>query len=79
MIRRSLVNTIFKLIIMGYQTFKDDNEGKSAASYCHHVAAWIPDILCNFYFVKNHKFANKKSTTTNAREKISTDLESLEF
>jgi hypothetical protein len=35
-------------------------------------------MFCNFYFVKNHKIGNN-STTTKAREKISTDLESLEF
>jgi hypothetical protein len=35
-------------------------------------------MFCNFYLVKNHKIA-KNSTTTKAREKISTDLESLEF
>ncbi len=53
------------------------NEGKSATSFCQQVAAWVPDMFCNFYFVKNHKIA-KKSTTTNAKEKISTDLKSLE-
>jgi hypothetical protein len=42
------------------------------------LAALFPDMFCNFYAVKNHKIA-KNSTTTNAREKISTDLESLEF
>ncbi len=52
------------------------NEGKSAASFCHQVSAWFPDIFCNLYFVKNHKIANKL-VTTKAREKISTDLESL--
>ncbi len=36
------------------------------------------DMFCNFYFVKNHKIANN-SMTTKAREKICTDLESLEF
>jgi hypothetical protein len=51
---------------------------KSAARFCHKVAAWIPDLFCNFYFVKNYKFDNN-STTTKAREKISTGLESLEF
>jgi hypothetical protein len=44
--------------------------GESAASFCHHVAAWFPDMFCNFYLVKNHKIA-KNSTTTKAREKIS--------
>jgi hypothetical protein len=33
-------------------------------------------MSCDFYFVKSHKFAND-STTTKAREKITTDLESL--
>jgi hypothetical protein len=42
------------------------------------VAAWFPDMFWNCYLVKNHKIA-KKSTTTKAREKIITDLESLEF
>jgi hypothetical protein len=56
----------------------DQNEGKSAASFCHKVAAVFPDMVCNFYFVKNKKIG-KNSTTTKAREKISTDFESLEF
>jgi hypothetical protein len=42
------------------------------------MAAWLPDMFCNFYLVKNHKIA-KNVTTTKAREKIITDLESLEF
>jgi len=42
------------------------------------VAALVPDMFCNFYLAKNHKIANN-SATTEAREKISTDLESLEF
>jgi hypothetical protein len=33
------------------------NEGKSAASFCHQVAAWFPDMFCNFYLMKNHKIA----------------------
>jgi hypothetical protein len=32
------------------------------------VAAWFPDMFCNFYLVKNHKIA-KNSTTTKAKEK----------
>jgi hypothetical protein len=54
------------------------NEGKPAASFCHQVAAWASDMLCNFYAVKNHKIA-LNSTTNKAGEKISTDLETLEF
>ncbi len=42
------------------------------------MAAWVPDIFCNCYLVKNHKIS-KNSSTTKAREKISTDLESLEI
>jgi hypothetical protein len=42
------------------------------------VAEWFLDMFCNFYLVKNHKIS-KNSTTAKAREKISTDLESLEF
>jgi hypothetical protein len=54
------------------------DEGKSATSCSHQVAAWVLDMFFNFYIVKNHKIANK-STTTKAREKISTDMKSLEF
>jgi hypothetical protein len=53
------------------------NEGKSAASFCCQVAAWLPDMFCNFYLAKNHKIAYN-STTTEAK-KISADLESSEF
>ncbi len=59
-------------------TAENYNERESLASFCHQVAAWFPDMFCNFYLVKNHKTATN-STTTKAREKISTDLESLEF
>ena len=54
------------------------NEGVSDASYCHQVAAYFPNMFYNFYLVNNHKIA-KNSTTTIAREKISTDSESLEY
>jgi hypothetical protein len=54
------------------------NEGKSAASFCHQVVAWVRDMFCKFYIVKNHKIVNN-TTTVKARVKISTDLESLEF
>jgi hypothetical protein len=54
------------------------NEGISAASFCHQVAALVPGMFCNFYLAKNHKIANN-SATTEAKEKISTYLESLEF
>ncbi len=54
------------------------NKGKSVASLCHQVAAWVPDMVCKFYFVKSHQIG-KNSTTTKAREKISTNLKSLDF
>jgi hypothetical protein len=53
------------------------NQDKSAANFVCKVAAWVPDMFCNFYLVNNYKIA-KNSTTTEAKEKISADLESLE-
>jgi hypothetical protein len=53
------------------------NEGKSGASFCHQIAALVPDRFCNFYLVKNHKIVNNLATTE-AREKIRTYLEFLE-
>jgi hypothetical protein len=41
-------------------------------------AACVPAMFCNFYLVKNPQIADC-STTIEAREKISVDLESLEF
>jgi len=55
-----------------------NNEGESTAIFYCQVAAWVPDMFCNFCLVKNHKIANN-SATAEARDKISTDLESLEF
>jgi hypothetical protein len=54
------------------------NEEESAASFCHQLAALLSDMFRNFYLVKSHKIAIN-STSTEAREKITTDLESLEF
>jgi hypothetical protein len=42
------------------------------------VAAWVPDMFCGYYLMKNYIVSNN-SATTKAREKISTGLESLEF
>jgi hypothetical protein len=61
-----------------FKIINELNEGKSAASFCHQVAALVPDMFCIFYLMKNHKIANN-SANTEAREKISTYLESLEF
>jgi hypothetical protein len=44
----------------------------------HQVASWIQDMLCNFCLVKIDKIADN-SFTTEAREKVSADLEFLEF
>jgi hypothetical protein len=52
--------------------------GKSAASFCCQVAAWVPVMLHNFYMLKNGKIA-KDLTIADSREKINTDLESLQF
>jgi hypothetical protein len=52
------------------------NEGNSAASFCHQGAAWVSDMFCNFYLVKYYNIANNLAATE-AREKISTYLESL--
>jgi hypothetical protein len=65
------------IFVHGAIKMKLHHEGKSAASSCHQVSSWFPDMFCNFYLVKNHKIA-KTSMTTKAREK-STDLDSLEF
>jgi hypothetical protein len=54
------------------------NWDKSAAIFCHQVAAWAPDIFLKCHLVKNYKITNN-STTTKAREKINTGLKSLEF
>jgi hypothetical protein len=70
-------NITFKKIEK-WQNILSNNEGKSAASFCRQVAAWLPDKFCNFYLVKNHKIG-KNSRIAIAIEKISIDLESLEF
>ncbi len=42
------------------------------------MAAWVPDMFCYFYLAKNLRIAND-STTSDAGEKLGTDMESLEF
>ncbi len=54
------------------------HKDKSAASFCLRVAARVQDMFCNFYLLKNTKIGNN-SAMIEAREKIRTDLESLEF
>jgi hypothetical protein len=70
--------TIFSYCAMEQCTYFSCNEGKSAASFCHQVAASVPDMFCNFYLVKN-KEIYKKSATTEARAKTNTYLQPLEF
>ncbi len=43
-------------------------KGASAASFCHHVAALVPDMFCDIYLVKIHNIANN-SETSEDREK----------
>jgi hypothetical protein len=55
------------------------NYDKLATSFCHQVAAWVPDMFCDFQLAKKHKIADN-STTTKAREKNKHGfLESLKF
>jgi hypothetical protein len=56
-----------------YIPYQPDSDRISAASFCCQVVAWFPDMFCNFYLAKNYEIV-KNSTTTHAREKISTDL-----
>ncbi len=51
-------------------------QDKSAARFCHQVAAWGPDMFSNFYLVKSHKIAYN-SATTEDREKNKHRLRSL--
>jgi hypothetical protein len=63
--------------LSGTTKFDQIHNFQSAASFCRQVAARVPDMFCSFYLAKNHEIAYN-SATTKAREKISTDLESLE-
>jgi hypothetical protein len=54
------------------------NQDKSAVRVSCQVAAWVPDMFCNFDLVNSYKIATN-SATIEDRIKISTDSESLEF
>jgi hypothetical protein len=69
-IRRSLKKTLLSSKYFFYPM--------PAARFCLQVAAWVCDMFFIFYLVKSHKIISD-STTNEAREKISTDLESLEL
>jgi hypothetical protein len=32
------------------------------------VPVWVPDIFCNFYFMKNHKIADNSTITEAGKE-----------
>jgi hypothetical protein len=44
------------------------NLDNSAASFCHHVAAWVPDMLCSIYLATND-ITVTSSETIEVREK----------
>jgi len=48
---------------------------KLVSIYCHQVAAWVPDMFCNIYLVKNHKIANNSTNTEASTINNSTYLE----
>jgi hypothetical protein len=73
-----LSSSEFYFFTFSVLSYIGSNKDKSAAKFCRHVAGWVSDMFCNFHLAKNHKIADN-STATKAREKISTDLESLEF
>ncbi len=58
-----MLNAIMLSVIMlimltnNYSSMWSPNEGISAASFCPQVAAWVPDMFCNFYLLKNRKIA----------------------
>jgi hypothetical protein len=54
------------------------NLDKSNDIFFRQVAARVSDMFCNFYKLKNHKI-DVTLTTTEAREKVRTCLEPLEF
>ncbi len=67
LILQVVVSSKYLILKLELYHFWKANEGKSAASFCHKVAAWVPDM---FYLGKNHKIA-KNLTAIKAREKIS--------
>jgi hypothetical protein len=46
---------VSKKTFLGFKHFDQlDNLAKSVARLCHKVAAWVPDMFCNLYLVKNY-------------------------
>jgi hypothetical protein len=46
-----------KLFVQFLFGLRVSDEEKSAATFCHQVAAWFSKMFCNFYLVKNHNIA----------------------
>jgi len=68
------------VLVQNYANLRsNNNEGKSAASFCRQMAAWVTRYVLQLLLSEKSQNCKKNSTTTKAREKISTDLESLEF
>jgi hypothetical protein len=44
-------------VLLGRKTKQD----KSAASFCHQVAAQVMDIFCNIYLMRNHTILNSNN------------------
>jgi hypothetical protein len=44
-------------------------EDKSAANIYCWVAAWFPDLFCNFYLVKNHNHVYNSATAEARKNK----------
>jgi hypothetical protein len=59
-------------------TRTENTRDKSAVRLCHQVAAWVPHTCSHFYLARNHKIADSQQPAE-AREKISTDWESLDL
>ncbi len=46
-------------------------KNKSAAIFCHQVAACVSDMFCNFYSVKTHQIAiNSATSKTKEKKKL---------
>ncbi len=75
------LHVIIRLVWENLARDKDSSLLRKLVNYGQikfHMAALVPDMLCNFYLLKNCKLGNN-SVATEAREKISTHLESNNF
>jgi hypothetical protein len=57
---------------------KPNNSDKPVAIFCQQLAAWVQNIICNFYLLKNHLSA-LNSMNVEDGEKNKTDRESFAF